>query len=43
MKYGESGKGRPAYKAYIAVRVLKQLAREPMSVLPAFGILIGSA
>jgi hypothetical protein len=28
---------------YIGVRVLKQLAREPMSVLPAFGILLGGA
>ena len=28
---------------YIGLRVLKQLAREPMSVLPAFGILLGSA
>ena len=28
---------------YIGVRVLKELAREPMSILPAFGILIVSA
>ena len=28
---------------YIGMRVLKQLTREPMSVLPAFGILLGSA
>jgi hypothetical protein len=28
---------------YIALRVIKQLFREPMSVLPAFGILIASA
>ena len=28
---------------YIGIRVLKQLFREPMSVLPAFGILLGSA
>jgi hypothetical protein len=28
---------------YIGLRVLKQLFREPMSVLPAFGILLGSA
>lgn len=28
---------------YIAMRVLKALFRDPMSVLPAFGILIGSA
>jgi len=28
---------------YIAIRVMKQLFREPMSVLPAFGILLGSA
>jgi hypothetical protein len=28
---------------YIGMRVMKQLAREPMSVLPAFGILLGSA
>lgn len=28
---------------YIALRVLKALSREPMSVLPAFGILLGSA
>lgn len=27
---------------YIAMRVMKQLFHEPMSVLPAFGILIGS-
>ena len=26
---------------YIAIRVLKQLVRDPMSVLPAFGILLG--
>ena len=26
---------------YIWLRVMKQLAREPMSVLPAFGILAG--
>ena len=26
---------------YIGLRVLKQLGRDPMSVLPAFGILIG--
>ena len=26
---------------YIAIRVLKQLTREPMSVLPAFAILLG--
>jgi hypothetical protein len=26
---------------YIWMRVTKQLAREPMSVLPAFGILLG--
>jgi hypothetical protein len=28
---------------HIGMRVMKQLAREPLSVLPAFGILIGSA
>jgi len=28
---------------YIGLRVMKALVREPMSVLPAFGILIGSA
>jgi len=28
---------------YIGMRVMKQLGRDPMSVLPAFGILIGSA
>jgi hypothetical protein len=28
---------------YIGMRVLKQLTHEPMSVLPAFGILLGSA
>jgi hypothetical protein len=28
---------------YIVLRVLKALSSEPMSVLPAFGILIGSA
>lgn len=28
---------------YIALRVVKALVREPMSVLPAFGILLGSA
>ncbi|MDB5318794.1 MAG: hypothetical protein JWN40_425 [Phycisphaerales bacterium] len=28
---------------YIVIRVLKALSSEPMSVLPAFGILIGSA
>ena len=28
---------------YIAMRVLKALSNEPMSVLPAFGILLGSA
>ena len=28
---------------YISLRVLKQLARDPMSVLPAFGILLGGA
>jgi hypothetical protein len=28
---------------YIAMRVLKQLSNEPMSVLPAFGILLLSA
>jgi hypothetical protein len=28
---------------YIGMRVLKALFREPMSVLPAFGILLGSA
>ena len=28
---------------YIGMRVLKQLIHEPMTVLPAFGILIGSA
>jgi hypothetical protein len=27
---------------YIALRVMKQLFSEPMSVLPAFGILVGS-
>ena len=27
---------------YIGLRVLKQLAHDPMSVLPAFGILLGS-
>jgi hypothetical protein len=29
-------------RVYIAIRVLKALIREPMSVLPAFGILLGS-
>lgn len=28
---------------YIGIRVLKALLNEPMSVLPAFGILLGSA
>ncbi|CAN5606657.1 hypothetical protein BH09PLA1_BH09PLA1_15690 [soil metagenome] len=28
---------------YIGIRVLKALTRDPMSVLPALGILIGSA
>lgn len=28
---------------YIGIRVMKQLFREPMSVLPAFGILAASA
>jgi hypothetical protein len=28
---------------YISLRVMKQLMSEPMSVLPAFGILIGGA
>jgi hypothetical protein len=28
---------------YVGARVVKQLFREPMSVLPAFGILLGSA
>jgi len=28
---------------YIGMRVMKQLFREPMSVLPAFGFLIGGA
>ncbi|HEX4792367.1 MAG TPA: hypothetical protein VH370_01160 [Humisphaera sp.] len=28
---------------YIGIRVLKALCSEPMSVLPAFGILFGSA
>ncbi len=28
---------------YIVIRVLKALSSEPMSVLPAFGILLGSA
>ena len=28
---------------YIGMRVVKALFREPMSVLPAFGILLGSA
>ena len=28
---------------YIGLRVLRQLVREPMSVLPAFGILLGGA
>jgi hypothetical protein len=28
---------------YIGLRVLKQLTRDPMSVLPAFGILLASA
>jgi hypothetical protein len=28
---------------YIGVRVLKQLSRDPMSVLPAFGFLFGGA
>jgi hypothetical protein len=28
---------------YIGMRVFKALFREPMSVLPAFGILLGSA
>jgi len=28
---------------YIGMRVLKQLASDPMSVLPAFGILLGGA
>jgi hypothetical protein len=27
---------------YIVIRVCRQLASEPMSVLPAFGILVGS-
>jgi hypothetical protein len=27
---------------YVGLRVLKQLSREPMSVLPAFAILLGS-
>ena len=26
---------------YIGIRVLKQLARDPMSILPAFGLLLG--
>ncbi len=28
---------------YISIRVMKQLAADPMSVLPAFGLLIGGA
>ena len=28
---------------YIAVRVMRALVHDPMSVLPAFGILLGSA
>ena len=28
---------------YIATRVLKQLGRDPMSVLPAFGLLLAGA
>ena len=28
---------------YVGLRVLKQLAHDPMSVLPAFGILLGGA
>ena len=28
---------------YVVVRVVRQLFREPMSVLPAFGILLGGA
>jgi hypothetical protein len=28
---------------YIAMRVMRALVRDPMSVLPAFGILLGSA
>jgi hypothetical protein len=28
---------------YLCLRIVKALAREPMSVLPAFGILLGSA
>jgi hypothetical protein len=28
---------------YVGARVMKALFREPMSVLPAFGILLGSA
>ena len=28
---------------YIGIRVLKRLIREPMSVVPAFGILLGGA
>jgi len=28
---------------YIGIRVLKQLARDPMSVLPAFGLLLAGA
>jgi hypothetical protein len=28
---------------YIGIRVLKALSNDPMSVLPAFGILLGSA
>ena len=28
---------------YIATRVLKQLGRDPMTVLPAFGLLLGGA
>lgn len=29
-------------RIYIAIRVIKALIRDPMSVLPAFGILLGS-
>ena len=28
---------------YLGIRVMKQLAREPMSVLPGIGILLGGA
>jgi len=28
---------------YIGMRVLKELTRDPMSILPAFGILLGGA